>query len=310
MRPLRSRRRTRAPARRSRSCSRSTWRRRRRRCRSSRTTARSCSRSSAATTASRRPSSRRRSAPTSVRRPTRRSWRASAPRAARSGPVGFKGPVVADETLREGQFVAGANRTGWHLRGVEAGRDYQAEFADIRQPKEGDACPECGGRLGFQTAIEVGHIFKLGTTYSEAFGAKYLDEDGTEKPIVMGSYGIGPGRVLAAAVEQHGDEDDGIVWPAEIAPYDVHVVVLGWDNPELVALGEQVAESLSAEGLGRPARRPRAAPRREVRRRRPDRLSAPRHRRQEDARGRRRRLQRPHERRRIADWRVWRSQNG
>ena len=125
------------------------------------------------------------------------------------GPVGFAGPVVADETLREGQFVAGANRTGWHLRGVEAGRDYQPEFADIRQPKEGDACPNCGGRLGFQTAIEVGHIFKLGTRYSEAFGAKYLDEDGVEKPIVMGSYGIGPGRVLAAAVEQHGDETTG-----------------------------------------------------------------------------------------------------
>ena len=164
------------------------------------------------------------------------------------GPVGFAGPVIADEALREGQFVAGANRTGWHLRGVEAGRDYQAEFADIRQPKEGDACPVCGGRLGFQTAIEVGHIFKLGTKYSEAFNARYLDDDGAEKPIVMGSYGIGPGRVLAAAVEQHGSEE-GMVWPAEISPYDVHVVVLGWDNPELVAIGEQVAESLSAEGL-------------------------------------------------------------
>ena len=164
------------------------------------------------------------------------------------GPVGFAGPVVADETLREGQFVSGANRTGWHLRGVGAGRDYQPEFADIRQPKEGDACPVCGGRLGFQTAIEVGHIFKLGTRYSEAFGARYLDEDGVEKPIVMGSYGIGPGRVLAAAVEQHGS-DEGMIWPAEIAPYDVHVVVLGWDNPELVEVGEQVAASLSAEGL-------------------------------------------------------------
>ena len=164
------------------------------------------------------------------------------------GPVGFGGPVIADEALREGQFVAGANRTGWHLRGVEAGRDYEPEFADIRQPKEGDCCPVCGGRLGFQTAIEVGHIFKLGTRYAEAFGAKYLDEDGVEKPIVMGSYGIGPGRVLAAAVEQHGS-DKGMVWPAEIAPYDVHVVVLGWENPELVLIGEQVAESLSAEGL-------------------------------------------------------------
>ena len=79
------------------------------------------------------------------------------------GPVGFSGPVIADEALREGQFVAGANRTGWHLRGVAAGRDYEPEFADLRQPKEGDACPVCGGKLGFQTAIEVGHIFKLGT---------------------------------------------------------------------------------------------------------------------------------------------------
>jgi prolyl-tRNA synthetase len=164
------------------------------------------------------------------------------------GPVRFGGPIVADETLREGQFVAGANRTGWHLRGVASGRDYQPDFADIRQPKEGDACPVCGGRLGFQTAIEVGHVFKLGTRFSEPFGAKYLDEDGTEKLIVMGSYGIGPGRVLAAAVEQHGS-DEGMVWPAEISPYDVHVVVLGWDNPELVTIGEQVAESLSAEGL-------------------------------------------------------------
>ncbi len=164
------------------------------------------------------------------------------------GPVGFSGPVIADEALREGQFVAGANRNGWHLRGVAAGRDYEPEFADLRQPKEGDACPVCGGTLGFQTAIEVGHIFKLGTRYSKAFGAKYLDEDGTEKLLVMGSYGIGPGRVLAAAVEQHGGED-GMVWPREIAPYDVHLVVLGWDNPELVQIGEEVAASLSAEGL-------------------------------------------------------------
>ena len=164
------------------------------------------------------------------------------------GPVGFSGPVIADEALREGQFVAGANRTGWHLRGVAAGRDYEARFVDIRQPKEGDACPVCGGTLRFQTAIEVGHIFKLGTRYSESLGAKYLDEDGVEKPIVMGSYGIGPGRTLAAAVEQHHD-DDGIVWPAEIAPYDVHVVALAWDNPELASLAEEAAASLSAEGL-------------------------------------------------------------
>jgi prolyl-tRNA synthetase len=164
------------------------------------------------------------------------------------GPVGFSGEIVADETLREGQFVSGANRTGWHLRGVSAGRDYEPRFADIRQPREGDACPECGGALGFQTAIEVGHIFKLGKRYSEPMGAHFLDEDGQERPLQMGSYGIGPGRVLAAAVEQLSDER-GIVWPAAIAPYDVHVVVLAAGNAEIESRGEELAQALSAEGL-------------------------------------------------------------
>ena len=159
------------------------------------------------------------------------------------GPVGFGGEVIADDTLRSGQFVAGANRTGWHLRGVEAGRDFEARFADIRVPKEGDRCPNCGGALSFQTAIEVGHIFKLGTTYSEPLGATFLDEDGQERVLEMGSYGIGPGRILAAAVEQ-GHDDLGISWPAGIAPYDVHVVVLtGADE-----IGLQAAEALSAGG--------------------------------------------------------------
>jgi prolyl-tRNA synthetase len=160
------------------------------------------------------------------------------------GPVGFEGQIVLDEALRSGQFVAGANRTGWHLKGVEHGRDFQAEVADIRVPREGDTCPNCGGRLRFQTAIEVGHVFKLGTMYSAALGATFLDEDGTEKPIVMGSYGIGPGRVMAAAVEQSHDED-GIIWPAALAPYDVHVVVLKGAEE----IGEQAAQGLSAAGV-------------------------------------------------------------
>ena len=101
------------------------------------------------------------------------------------GPIGFAGEIVADEALREGQFVAGANRTGWHLRGVEHGRDFTARLADIRQSVEGDTCPVCGGALGFQTAIEVGHIFKLGTTYSAPFGATFLDENGVETPILF-----------------------------------------------------------------------------------------------------------------------------
>jgi len=160
------------------------------------------------------------------------------------GPVGFTGEVIADELLREGQFVAGANRTGWHLRGVEQGRDFQAGFADIRTPREGDRCPNCGGALRFQTAIEVGHIFKLGTKYTEALGATFLDEDGQEKTIVMGSYGIGPGRVMAAAVEQFHDER-GIVWPKEIAPYDVHVVVIKGAEE----VGEAAAQALSDAGF-------------------------------------------------------------
>ncbi len=159
------------------------------------------------------------------------------------GPVGFEGEIVADEALREGQFVAGANTTGRHLRGVEHGRDFQARFADIRQSQEGDACPRCGGALRFQTAIEVGHIFKLGTYYSTPLDARYLDETGREQPIVMGSYGIGPGRVMAAVVEQRHDEQ-GIVWPRALAPYDVHVVAL----PGLEEQGAAVAEALEAHG--------------------------------------------------------------
>ena len=141
------------------------------------------------------------------------------------GPVAVTVDVLADETLREGQYVAGANRDGWHLRGVEAGRDYNPQFADIRQANAGDACPVCGGKLLEQTAIELGHIFKLGTFYSIPFAATFLDEDGEEKPLVMGSYGIGPARTMAAIVEQHHD-DNGIAWPQSVAPYDVHIVVL------------------------------------------------------------------------------------
>ena len=160
------------------------------------------------------------------------------------GPVGFKGEVIADPTLRTGQFVAGANRDGWHLLGVEAGRDYEPRFADLREPKEGDRCPECGGALRFQTAVEVGHIFNFGSFYSSPLEATFLDEDGREKPLLGGSYGVGPGRVMAAIIEQHHDER-GIVWPAALAPYDVHVVAL--PGAEEIAL--QAAEALSASGL-------------------------------------------------------------
>jgi prolyl-tRNA synthetase len=163
------------------------------------------------------------------------------------GPVGFGGRIILDETLRDGQYVAGANRTGYHLRGVERGRDFEAELADIRVPQEGDTCPQCGGALVFRTAIEVGHIFKLGTYYSVPLDATYLDEQSVERPIVMGSYGIGPGRVMAAVIEQHHDER-GIVWPRTVAPYDVHVLSLAGGSAEVESLAESVAEELSAAG--------------------------------------------------------------
>ncbi|MFN0153215.1 MAG: proline--tRNA ligase [Gaiella sp.] len=163
------------------------------------------------------------------------------------GPVGFSGRIVADRALAEGQFVAGANRTGWHLRGVEHGRDFEAGVADIRMPQEGDACVSCGGALRFQTAIEVGHIFKLDTFYSAPLGATYLDEDGRQRPVLMGSYGIGPGRVMAALVEQRHDER-GIVWPRSMAPYDVHVLSLAGGSEEVEAAALEVATSLDGAG--------------------------------------------------------------
>jgi prolyl-tRNA synthetase len=164
------------------------------------------------------------------------------------GPVGVDIEVIADEALREGHFVAGANRDGWHFLGVEAGRDYTPRFADIREARESDRCPSCGGALHFQTAIEVAHIFKFGSRYSEPLGAAFLDEDGTEKPLIGGSYGVGPARVMAAAVEQHHDEN-GIVWPRSIAPYDVHVLSLDGGSDEVRAHTEELVVTLGDAGL-------------------------------------------------------------
>jgi prolyl-tRNA synthetase len=164
------------------------------------------------------------------------------------GPVGFKGAVLADETLRQGQFVAGANVTGKHLRGVEHGRDFEARFADVREAREGDRCPKCGGALRFQNSIEVGHIFKLETRYTEPLGARFLDADGTERPILMGSYGIGPGRIMSAAVEQNHDEW-GIAWPQSLAPYDVEIIAIEAAGPDAMGIAEHLADDLENAGL-------------------------------------------------------------
>ena len=142
------------------------------------------------------------------------------------GPVGTAVDVLADEALRGLHgLVAGANEPDRHLRGVEPGRDYEASWGDVRSVEAGDRCPS-GGTIRIEPAIEVGNIFKLGTRYSEPLAATYLDVDGTDRHIWMGSYGIGPARIAAAAVEQCADEQ-GISWPRSLAPFDVELVALG-----------------------------------------------------------------------------------
>ncbi|MDP4921245.1 MAG: proline--tRNA ligase, partial [Solirubrobacteraceae bacterium] len=142
------------------------------------------------------------------------------------GPVGAEIPVLLDAAVagQQGGWVAGANKADFHLLGVEPGRDFQFEAADIRSVEEGDVVG--GEPIRLEAAIEVGNIFKLGTRYSEPLGATFLDEDGAEHPIVMGSYGIGPARIAAAAIEQNAD-DSGIAWPKAIAPWEVELVSLG-----------------------------------------------------------------------------------
>ncbi len=141
------------------------------------------------------------------------------------GPVGATVPVYRDAAVTGDSFITGANRPDEHLRGVDPGRDFESEEIDVRMVEAGDLAPG-GGRIEIETAIEAGNIFKLGTRYSEPLGATVLDEAGSERPIVMGSYGIGPARILAATIEQRAD-DRGIVWPRALAPWQIHLVALG-----------------------------------------------------------------------------------
>ncbi len=165
------------------------------------------------------------------------------------GPVGVRGVrIVADATIATGHYVTGANRDGEHLRGVVLGRDFQAEVADIRTVLAGEGCPVSGEPLELDPVIELGNIFKLGTKYSEPLGARYLAADGHERPIIMGSYGIGPARVLAAAIEQSHDEA-GIVWPKALAPFDVHMVLVGDHASPQAAFAAALYDQLSDAGL-------------------------------------------------------------
>jgi prolyl-tRNA synthetase len=163
------------------------------------------------------------------------------------GPVGTDLPVIKDAAIVGAGYVCGANRPDTHLIGVEPGRDFPFEEMDVRAVAAGDLAP--GGQpIELEAAIEVGQIFKLGTRYSEPFGANYLDEDGTERPIVMGCYGIGPARTVAAAIEQRAD-DRGIVWPPQITPWDVHLVGLGKAGDEVTEAADRLYGELEEAGL-------------------------------------------------------------
>ncbi len=134
--------------------------------------------------------------------------------------------MVDDLIPRSPNLVAGSNREGFHLLDTNCGRDYTAGVvADIVSASEGHACDRCGGALRLSRGVEVGNIFKLGTRYSDSFGCSFLDRDGERKPVIMGSYGIGSGRLLACVAEEHNDEK-GLRWPITVAPFPVHIVVL------------------------------------------------------------------------------------
>jgi len=164
------------------------------------------------------------------------------------GPIDAGVPVIADEALKglEG-MVAGANERDKHVRGVQPGRDFDAEWADVRSVEAGDT-DASGAAIRIEPAIEIGNIFKLGTRYSEPLGATYLDESGKEQLIWMGSYGIGPARIAAAAVEQFADEQ-GISWPRSLAPWDVELVTLGKEGEPAREVADRLYDELRGTGL-------------------------------------------------------------
>ena len=172
--------------------------------------------------------------------------------------VGFAGPIdlkekidliVDPEVLAMENFIVGANETDYHFKNVNYGRDFEAtKVADVRNVVEGDKCPKCGKPLAMCRGVEVGHIFKLGTKYSKALNCVYLDKDGKENPMIMGCYGIGVGRTLAAVIEQYNDED-GIKWPAEVAPYKAVVVPTKVVDEECMNLAESIYDKLLDAGI-------------------------------------------------------------
>ncbi|MCH8942324.1 MAG: proline--tRNA ligase [Bacteroidetes bacterium] len=166
------------------------------------------------------------------------------------GPIGFQGRIIADNRLKDANnLYSGANKNDFHLGGIDLKRDVKGiEYFDLRFVSSGEECPNCNNKLDVFTAIELGHIFKLGTKYSEALGATFLDEDGNEKPIIMGSYGIGVERLMACYIEQHNDEN-GIIWDKTLAPFQVHLMGLNMKNENVVKTADSIYEKLTSENI-------------------------------------------------------------
>lgn len=166
------------------------------------------------------------------------------------GPINFKGRIIADLRLKDANnLFSGANKNDYHLGGIDLLRDVSnIEYYDLRIVKSGEDCIRCKNKLEVFTAIELGHIFKLGTKYSEAMGATFLDENGKEHPIVMGSYGIGVERIIACFIEQHND-DKGIIWNRNLAPFDIHLIALNMKNKELAESAENIYSDLKKIGI-------------------------------------------------------------
>ena len=170
--------------------------------------------------------------------------------------VGFAGPIgiktdyllIDQEVADQKNLIIGANKTEYHIENANYGRDFEGTVGDFRNVEEGDKCTKCGSALEVARGVEVGHIFKLGTKYSESMGATYLDKNGKSQPIVMGCYGIGVERTAAAVIEQHHDEN-GIIWPLAIAPYHVVVVPVNMKKEEQVEAAEKIYNELKDMGV-------------------------------------------------------------
>ena len=175
---------------------------------------------------------------------------------ATSAEVGFAGPIginvdilLVDEEIAKGtNFIVGGNETGYHYENVNYGRDFEGVVGDYKMVVEGDLCPKCGETMTIKRGVEVGHIFKLGSKYSKSMKANYLDENGKEQPLVMGCYGIGINRTVAAIIEQHHDEN-GIIWPMEIAPYKVIIMPANMKNEKQVEVAEQLYDELRRKNI-------------------------------------------------------------